>query len=99
MPFFVVIEGTIEIVHPHDGGEDLITVHEPGEFTGEMNMLAGRRSLVRGRAASDGEVLALEPRALRTLVQTRSRAERDHHARVHPAARGPDRARLGRRAS
>jgi thioredoxin reductase (NADPH) len=70
LPFYVIIDGTIEIVRPHDGGEDLITLHDPGEFTGETSLLAGRRSLVRIRAASDGEVLALEPDALRTLVQT-----------------------------
>ncbi|HZO09528.1 MAG TPA: FAD-dependent oxidoreductase, partial [Myxococcota bacterium] len=70
--FHVVIEGTIEVVRPRDGGEDAITVHHPGQFTGETNLLAGRRSLVRARAGEDGEVLVLEPDALRTLVQTDS---------------------------
>jgi thioredoxin reductase (NADPH) len=70
--FHVVIEGTIEIVRPHDGIEDAITTHHPGEFTGETSLLAGRRSLVRARAGEDGEVLVLEADALRSLVQTDS---------------------------
>ncbi|HTC23128.1 MAG TPA: cyclic nucleotide-binding domain-containing protein [Gemmatimonadales bacterium] len=70
IPFYVIIEGTIQIVRPHDGTEDLIIMHDPGQFTGETSLLAGRRSLVRMRAGSDGEVLVLEPEAVRTLVQT-----------------------------
>src|SRR5207245_1410872 len=46
--FFVVIEGAIEIVRPIDGREERITVHGPGEFTGEINMLSARRTLVCG---------------------------------------------------
>src|SRR5262245_13392733 len=70
--FHVVIEGTLEIVHPHDGIEDAITTLRPGQFTGETSLLTGRRSLVRARAGEDGEVLVLEPDAIRDLVQTDS---------------------------
>jgi thioredoxin reductase (NADPH) len=70
--FHVVIEGTIEIVRPHDGIEDTVTIHQPGEFTGETSLLTGRRSLVRGRAREDGEIVVLETDALRRLVQTDS---------------------------
>jgi thioredoxin reductase (NADPH) len=51
VPFFVVLAGRIEIVRPARAAETLITVHEPGQFTGEVNMISGRRSLVRARAA------------------------------------------------
>src|SRR5438552_3853715 len=54
---FVVIEGRLEIVSPSGDAEIPITVHQPGEFTGEVSMLAGRRSLVRGRALDDTELL------------------------------------------
>ena len=54
--FHVLIEGTIEVVRPHDGTEDTVVVHQPGEFTGETSLLTGRRSLTRGRAREDGEV-------------------------------------------
>jgi thioredoxin reductase (NADPH) len=68
--FFVVIEGSIEVVHPSATGEDAITIHEPGGFTGEINMLAGTRTLVRGRARTAGRVLEIDRAALRTLVAT-----------------------------
>jgi thioredoxin reductase (NADPH) len=67
--FFVVIEGTIDVVRPIDGREELITVHRPGHFTGEINMLSARRSLVRARAASDGLTIVVDRNDLRTLVQ------------------------------
>ncbi len=70
MPFHVVLDGTVEIVRPHDGLEDRVTVHHPGEFTGETSLLVGRRSLVQARAGEDGEVLEIDHEALRTLVQT-----------------------------
>ena len=68
--FLVVLSGALEIVQPADGKEVPITVHHPGEFTGEANMLSGRRSLVRGRMIETGELLVITPEALRKLVQT-----------------------------
>ena len=57
VPFFVVTTGEIEIVRPYGATETLITTHGPGEFTGEVNMLSGRRTLVRMRASQPGEVI------------------------------------------
>jgi thioredoxin reductase (NADPH) len=68
--FFVVVSGEMEIVQPADGREVPITVHHPGEFTGEVNMLSGRRSLVRARMSAAGEVLVITPEVLRRLVQS-----------------------------
>ena len=67
--FFVVIEGAIEIVRPVDGREERITVHGPGEFTGEINMLSARRNLVRARALDDGSIVVVDREHLRALVQ------------------------------
>jgi thioredoxin reductase (NADPH) len=69
-PFFVVITGEVEIVRPFGASETLITVHGPGEFTGEVNMLSGRRSLVRARATKPGEVIELDHQQMLNLVQT-----------------------------
>src|SRR5262245_18324511 len=66
--FFVVLEGAIEVVHPYVGGDHPITVHEPGGFTGEITVIAGLRSLVRGRSRSAGRVLELDRAALRSIV-------------------------------
>src|SRR5262245_59401253 len=48
--FIVVTRGQIEIVRPSGLGDTMITGLGPGQFTGEANMLSGRRSLVRVRA-------------------------------------------------
>src|SRR3954468_1816672 len=66
--FYVILSGTLEIVEPAAGKEPPITVAGPGEFTGEVNMLVGRRSLVRARMKEPGEVLAISPEVLRKLV-------------------------------
>src|SRR6266481_3561043 len=70
--FHVIISGEMEVVHPVDGREEPITVHAPGEFTGETTMLTGRRTLVRGRMREDGELLEMTPDALRRVVQSDS---------------------------
>jgi thioredoxin reductase (NADPH) len=69
IPFFVVRTGRIEMLQPTGDTETLVTVHEPGQFTGEVNMLSGRRSLVRARAAEPGEVIELDRESLLALVQ------------------------------
>src|ERR1700735_4581502 len=69
-PFYVVLEGQLEVVHPRGKLEDPITVHGPGEFTGEATLLTDRRSLVRGRATTPLRVLRVEPPRFRALIQT-----------------------------
>jgi len=68
LPFFVLLSGSMEIVQPGIHGESLIVKHEAGEFTGEITMISGRRSLVRGRVTADGEFLEMCSEDLRTLV-------------------------------
>jgi thioredoxin reductase (NADPH) len=70
VPFYVVLEGELEIVHPRGTEEDPITLHVAGEFTGEMNLIAERRSLVRGRAKGPLRVLRVEHTKLQEIVQT-----------------------------
>jgi thioredoxin reductase (NADPH) len=70
VPFFVVTTSEVEIVRPLGAHETLITVHGPGEFTGEVNMLSGRRSLVLARATKSGEVIELDHQQMLALIQT-----------------------------
>ena len=72
VPFFVVTAGRVEVVRPSGKGETLVTIHEPGQFTGEVNMLSGRRALVQSRAIESGEVIELNREQLLALVQTDS---------------------------
>src|SRR5579862_6333999 len=68
VPFFVLLSGSMEIVQPGLNGEIPIATHGPGEFTGEMTMISGRRVLVRGRVTEPGEFLELPGESLRSLV-------------------------------
>jgi thioredoxin reductase (NADPH) len=70
VPFFVVVSGELEIVRPSCTGETLVTIHGPGQFTGEVNMLSGRRTLVRMRATKPGQVIELDRQHMMTLIQT-----------------------------
>src|SRR5262245_55005838 len=45
--FFVVLSGEIAIQRPYREQEKPLVVHRAGQFTGEINMLSARRSLVR----------------------------------------------------
>src|SRR6202166_1908536 len=68
VPFFVLLTGRMEIVQPDLTGERPIAAHGPGEFTGEMPMISGRRCLVRGRVTEPGDFLELSGDGLRSLV-------------------------------
>lgn len=67
---FVVVSGEIEIIQPTLQGDVVITTHVAGGFTGELNMLSARRSLVCARMSKAGEVIELDRHALQQLVQT-----------------------------
>ncbi|HWM91442.1 MAG TPA: FAD-dependent oxidoreductase [Thermoanaerobaculia bacterium] len=70
VPFFVIAAGQIEIVRPSGTTETLVALQGPGQFTGEVNMLSGRRSLIRARATEPGELIELDHDNLMALVQT-----------------------------
>jgi thioredoxin reductase (NADPH) len=70
IPFFVVISGELEAVRPTCATETLITIVRPGQFTGEINTLSGRRALARIRARQDGDVIQLTRENVLTVVQT-----------------------------
>jgi thioredoxin reductase (NADPH) len=70
VPFFVVLSGSMEIVQPVESGERAIASHRAGQFTGEINMISGQRSLVRGRVTGAGEFLEITPEGLRSIVST-----------------------------
>jgi thioredoxin reductase (NADPH) len=72
MRFFVVLSGRLEVLQSDGDGERIVATHDAGEFFGDVHLLSGRRSIVRGRMASAGEVLELTRESLQSLVQTDS---------------------------
>ena len=70
--FFVVKAGQVDIVRPSGAAEELVAGLRAGQFTGEVNMLSGRRGLVRIRASEPSDVIELDRQHLVALVQTDS---------------------------
>jgi len=67
-PVYVVIEGKIRIVSLAGGVEDTVTTYDPGQFSGELLMIAGRRSIYRCQAVEASSLLELSAQNLRTLI-------------------------------
>ena len=70
VPLCVVISGALHVLRPTIDGETLVVVHRHGQFSGEANMISGRRSLVRLRVSEPGEVVQLDREPFLRLVQT-----------------------------
>ncbi len=68
--FFVVVSGHLDIVRLSDGIETIIVVHKPGQISGELNLLSGRRAVFSIRAGEAGEVIEVDHEQLLELVQT-----------------------------
>ena len=66
---FVVLEGSIEVTNVSKDHEGTLRVLLRGEFTGEVNQLSGRRSLVRCRAQEAGSLLEIARSDLRRVMQ------------------------------
>lgn len=67
---FVVLEGGLEIIDVARGHQEPLRTLLRGAFTGEVNQLSGRRSLVRCRAREAGTVLEIPRPHLRHIIQT-----------------------------
>src|SRR5256712_3458999 len=68
--FFVVTEGRVEVFRPDGTGKGPEAVFGPGQFTGEVTLLSGRRGLARTQAGAAGEVIEVGRDALLALIQT-----------------------------
>jgi thioredoxin reductase (NADPH) len=69
-PAWLILDGAIEVVR-RDGltHEAPVTIHHTGQFTGEVNQLAGRPSIAAGRAGAAGcTALPFDPAHLRALM-------------------------------
>ena len=67
---FVVTEGQVEVIRPTGATDELVALFGPGQFTGEVAMLSGRRGLARIRAGTAGEVIEVGRDALLALIQS-----------------------------
>lgn len=67
-PFYALLSGQIEIIENTSGEEKHVAMHNPGEFTGDVDMLTGRPAMVSGRSVGETEVLEMGPDQLRRIV-------------------------------
>src|SRR6266851_9562328 len=66
---FVVVRGRLVAAQVAGDRTRVIRTLEPGQFSGEMSALSGRRSLARITALEDGEVVEVDRSELLSLVQ------------------------------
>ena len=69
---FVVVAGRLELLQLQGQQETVVAVCKPGMFTGELSVIAGRRGLVRIRAAEPSKLIEIARESLLSLVQSDS---------------------------
>ena len=70
--FFVVTVGEVRLVRHSGEKDELVAVFGPGQFTGEVNILSGRRGFVQIDVSETGEVIEVDRDSLLGLVQADS---------------------------
>ncbi|HEV7461004.1 MAG TPA: FAD-dependent oxidoreductase [Solirubrobacteraceae bacterium] len=66
--FFVVLRGKVAVLEGFGEDEQLIAVHGPGRFLGELSLLTGQAAFFTAVVREDGEVLVVPVDRLRKLV-------------------------------
>lgn len=69
---FVVVSGQLHVLHVANNQQQVVAICNPGMFTGELNVLSGRRGLLRIRAAEKSELIEIERETLQALIETDS---------------------------
>src|SRR6202522_3753575 len=67
---FVVLSGRVEVIRVSADGETVLHVLDRGEFTGDVNLLSGRGTLIRARALEASTLLEIDRANLRHIMQT-----------------------------
>ncbi len=68
VPFFVVASGEVAVLGRAGGRDQTIAVHQPGEFTGDVDMLTGRPAAVSAVARTACEAYRVAAADLRRVV-------------------------------
>src|SRR3984893_10794925 len=67
---FVVLSGRVEVIRVSADGETVLHVLDRGEFTGDVNLLSGRGTLIRARAVEASTLLEIDRANQRHIMQT-----------------------------
>lgn len=66
--FYVVLEGEVRVTKQVSGEDQVLIVHQPGHFTGEISMLTGSPALATGRSVGSSRVLEIDPDAFKSVL-------------------------------
>ncbi len=69
--FFVIVSGAVEVLECSGSEPRTVTVHGPGEFTGDIDILSRRRPVVSAVARGDADVLEIAPADIRRIIAER----------------------------
>jgi len=64
----LILSGRVEVTQPNGVKKSVVTIHERGNFMGELAQLSGRPYLVNEEALTDVEAVAIPPDRLRALL-------------------------------
>jgi len=64
----VILRGSVEVLRRSESADEVVAVHGPGRFIGELNLLTGQRTFLAARMPGGGRVLAITPEELRRLM-------------------------------
>jgi thioredoxin reductase (NADPH) len=67
--FFIIKDGRVEVLDDSSGKAVHVAFHEPGAFTGDVDLLSGRPSVVSAVARGTVEVIKLSVDCLRKIVR------------------------------
>jgi thioredoxin reductase (NADPH) len=67
-PFYVVLEGAIDVIDRQPDGDHYFTQCQPGTFAADISMFTGEPTLARGVIAEESSILVLPPDELRAVV-------------------------------
>jgi CRP-like cAMP-binding protein len=70
--FWVVLEGEVRITKRVGNEDTLLTIHGPGEFTGEISILTGAPAIAAGRALGSCRVLRIDAATFKRIMAENS---------------------------
>jgi thioredoxin reductase (NADPH) len=69
--FFVVLSGGVEVIDRSGDEPRRVALHERGEFTGDVDVLSGRRPVVSAVARGETELLEISSSDVRRIISER----------------------------
>src|SRR5690606_23747518 len=69
--FYIVLSGALKIIDRSVDKPQIIIMHQPGEFTGDIDILSRRRPVVSAVAVGETELLHIPAADIRRMITER----------------------------